>query len=219
MRPRPWQLACRTQTKRLTFPASAKWPVALRAHGAGAEEEKRSLLWLFIGLVMVGHNELWWGYVWNSMQVKIPIRTAVVGWLHSQLWSNVGTVWWWRSHWVACICVRAWIGVMFLCLALCLCASLLWGCLRIVCKSIFVYLSGREGRLSVLSPCLQVMNTWLNGSVTNDVTLTDTCTQGRTFPFLAWCLNYDDMMSTPVRPSCCRSTAVYSFVSFKNDIY
>ncbi len=97
------------------------------------------------------------------------------------------------------------------------------GGLLTLCKSIFVYLSDCGGRLSVLSPCLQVMNTWLNGShsdrVTNDVTLIDICTQGHAFPFLACCLNYGDMMPTPVKPSCCRSTAVSNFVSFKNDIY
>lgn len=122
--------------------------------------------------VMAGHNELWWGYVWNSMQVKIPIRTAVVGWPHSHLWSNVATARWWMS----CVCS---ICVMFMCLVF------------------FVFLCGCGGRLSalqsVLSPCLEVMNTWLNGSrsdrVTNDVTLIDAHTQGHAFPFLAWCLN------------------------------
>lgn len=172
MQPQLWQLACQTQTK--TSPAWGKWLVAENSW-CWVQGKRGAFKGLISNLVMVAHNELWWGYVWSSMQVKIPIWTAVVGWRYSQFWSKLD------DGWVAEL-------LLFWCM------SLLRDCLHIMWMTIFcvfVWLWGGWNALqSVLSPCLEVINTWLPGSysdrVTNDVQLTGTCTQDCMYPFKAW---------------------------------
>lgn len=55
-------------------------------------KERGLQLWVLTGLigrsVMVDHNELWWGYVWSSTQVKITIWANAVWLDYPQLWSN-----------------------------------------------------------------------------------------------------------------------------------